>query len=110
MRIIYPLDNNALTSLIDGCIICLNALLLSCFITVAFTPLQSPGFSQQSAFIFANYMQRVVKMAPNSSANGDTHGGAFSLKQEPLDASRPMKVRVIGAGFSGILAAIRSAD
>lgn len=43
-------------------------------------------------------------MAPNGSANG----AAFSLKQQPLDGSRPMKVRVIGAGYSGILAAIRS--
>lgn len=46
-----------------------------------------------------------VDMAPT---NGLVNGEAFDLKNEPVDASRPMKVRVIGAGFSGILAAIRS--
>lgn len=44
-------------------------------------------------------------MAP---LNGSVNRGTFTVKKEPVDASRPMKVRVIGAGFSGILAAIRS--
>lgn len=31
----------------------------------------------------------------------------FTLKEAPVENLRPLKVRVIGAGFSGILAAIR---
>ena len=37
----------------------------------------------------------------------DTGSGAFTLKEEPLENLRPLKVRVIGAGYSGIYAAIR---
>lgn len=41
--------------------------------------------------------------------NGNTNGTTpFLLKDAPVENQRPMKVRVIGAGFSGILAAIRS--
>ncbi|KAL8370154.1 hypothetical protein RB595_000507 [Gaeumannomyces hyphopodioides] len=32
---------------------------------------------------------------------------AFTLKEAPVENLRPLKVRIIGAGFSGILAAIR---
>lgn len=39
--------------------------------------------------------------------NGFAHEAAFDLKDEPVENLRRMKVRVIGAGFSGILAAIR---
>lgn len=31
----------------------------------------------------------------------------FSLKDEPLENQRPLKVRVIGAGYSGIYLGIR---
>lgn len=34
---------------------------------------------------------------------------SFSLKDESVENIRPLKVRVIGAGFSGIVAAIRFA-
>lgn len=40
----------------------------------------------------------------NSNGVGD---GAYTLKDSPIENLRPLKVRVIGAGFSGILAAIR---
>ena len=42
--------------------------------------------------------------------NGETNGvlrEAFTLKQEPVENLRPLRVVVVGAGFSGILAAIR---
>ena len=35
------------------------------------------------------------------------NAGDFVLKEEPLENLRPLKVRVIGAGYSGIYAAIR---
>ncbi len=35
--------------------------------------------------------------------------GADTIKDEPVENLRPMKVRVIGAGYSGIYAAIRCA-
>lgn len=41
----------------------------------------------------------------NGNANEDAR---FDLKDEPIENLRRMKVRVIGAGYSGILAAIRS--
>lgn len=31
----------------------------------------------------------------------------FELKDEPLDSHRPLKVRVVGAGYSGIYLGIR---
>lgn len=44
----------------------------------------------------------------NGSTNGTADGAPeFTLKDVPVENQRPMKVRVIGAGFSGILAAIR---
>lgn len=49
-----------------------------------------------------------IKMAHlNGNANGNAYGGGFRLKDESVENQRRMKVRVIGAGFSGILAAIR---
>lgn len=33
--------------------------------------------------------------------------GEFTLKDAPIENLRPLKVRVVGAGYSGILAAIR---
>jgi ribulose 1,5-bisphosphate synthetase/thiazole synthase len=33
--------------------------------------------------------------------------GAFTIKDVPVENLRPLKVIVVGAGFSGILAAIR---
>lgn len=44
-------------------------------------------------------------MAATNGVNG-THQD-FSLKNVPVENQRPLKVRVIGAGFSGICAAIR---
>ena len=41
-------------------------------------------------------------------ATTDTTSGGYTLKEEPLENLRPLKVRVIGAGYSGIYAAIRS--
>lgn len=41
----------------------------------------------------------------NESANGTTP--AFTLKNEPIENLRPLRVVVVGAGFSGIVAAIR---
>jgi len=42
-------------------------------------------------------------------ASSDAGSGEYVLKDEPLENLRPLKVRVIGAGFSGIYAAIRYA-
>jgi cation diffusion facilitator CzcD-associated flavoprotein CzcO len=33
--------------------------------------------------------------------------GAFTIKDEPIENQRPLKVRVIGAGYSGIYLGIR---
>ena len=38
------------------------------------------------------------------------HGPAYSLGQFAIDEDRPMKVVVIGAGYSGIAAGIRYVD
>lgn len=44
----------------------------------------------------------------HTNGNGVVHEAPpFQLKDEPIENLRPLKVRVIGAGFSGILAAIR---
>lgn len=43
-----------------------------------------------------------------AAVNGDR--SEFTIKDEPIENQRPLKVVVIGAGFSGILAAIRYAD
>ena len=40
-------------------------------------------------------------------ATTDATSGGYTLKEEPLENLRPLKVRVIGAGYSGIYAAIR---
>lgn len=45
----------------------------------------------------------------NGSAGNHANGTAFALKEEPVENLRPLKVRVVGAGYSGICAAIRSA-
>lgn len=45
-----------------------------------------------------------------AQTNGSANGTTFTLKNVPVENPRPMKVRVIGAGFSGILAAIRSGE
>lgn len=42
---------------------------------------------------------------PNGSNNGTTP--AFTLGKEPVENLRPLRVVVVGAGFSGIVAAIR---
>lgn len=42
------------------------------------------------------------KMAPITPA-----ASPFTLKEEPIENIRPMKVRVIGAGYSGIYLGIR---
>ncbi len=34
-------------------------------------------------------------------------GAEYTIKDEPVENLRPLKVRVIGAGYSGIYAAIR---
>ena len=39
--------------------------------------------------------------------NANLVNGSFTLKDVPIENQRPLKVRVVGAGFSGILAAIR---
>lgn len=41
----------------------------------------------------------------NESANGTSP--AFTLRDEPVENLRPLRVVVVGAGFSGIVAAIR---
>jgi cation diffusion facilitator CzcD-associated flavoprotein CzcO len=52
--------------------------------------------------------------AVNGHTNGHTNGysnghvaGEFTIKDHPVENQRPLKVVVVGAGFSGILAAIR---
>lgn len=45
-------------------------------------------------------------MATSTETNG-TGQGEFKLKQEPIENFRPLRVVVVGAGFSGIAAAIR---
>lgn len=49
-------------------------------------------------------------MAQSPGSGGNTTNGttAFPLKEEPVENLRPLKVRVVGAGFSGICLAIRS--
>jgi len=42
-----------------------------------------------------------------TSAPVEAESGEYALKEEPLENLRPLKVRVIGAGYSGIYAAIR---
>lgn len=45
---------------------------------------------------------------PNGSGGNTTNGTTdFTLKEEPVENLRRLKVRVVGAGFSGICAAIR---
>ena len=46
---------------------------------------------------------------PPHGANGPANGTtpAFALKNEPVENLRPLRVVVVGAGFSGIVAAIR---
>lgn len=48
-------------------------------------------------------------MAHSPGSGGNTANGttALPLKEEPVENLRPLKVRVVGAGFSGICAAIR---
>lgn len=41
-----------------------------------------------------------------ANRNKVKHDG-YTLKDVPIENLRPLKVRVIGAGFSGIVAAIR---
>ncbi|KAI0967454.1 flavin-binding monooxygenase [Xylaria arbuscula] len=48
------------------------------------------------------------KQTPNVDFSEDP--GLFELKHEPLDDHRPMKVRVVGAGYSGIYLGIRIAQ
>lgn len=38
---------------------------------------------------------------------GSTRSRSFQLKDEPVENQRPLKVRVIGAGYSGIYLGIR---
>lgn len=50
-------------------------------------------------------------MAPASTETNDAIGSTpekFVLKDTPIENHRPLRVVVVGAGFSGILAAIRS--
>jgi hypothetical protein len=42
-----------------------------------------------------------------TAVNGER--SEFAIKDEPIENQRPLRVVVIGAGFSGILAAIRYA-
>lgn len=45
---------------------------------------------------------------PVTNGEAQTNGAADSgIKDEPVENLRPLKVRVIGAGYSGICAAIR---
>jgi ribulose 1,5-bisphosphate synthetase/thiazole synthase len=44
--------------------------------------------------------------AVNGTCNGH-HGDELLLKEAPVENLRPLKVIVVGAGFSGILMAIR---
>jgi cation diffusion facilitator CzcD-associated flavoprotein CzcO len=37
----------------------------------------------------------------------NSHSEAFAIKDEPIENQRPMRVIVIGAGFSGIYTTIR---
>lgn len=59
--------------------------------------------------ISAQIQQQNLEMAhPTGSDGMDPNGtSSFTLKDEPVENSRRLKVRVIGAGFSGICAAIR---
>lgn len=43
----------------------------------------------------------------NGHLNGNGAAGKFTLKPEPVENLRPLRVVVVGAGFSGIAAAIR---
>lgn len=47
----------------------------------------------------------VISAAPRESVV--SQGGAFELGQFAIDKSRPMRVVVIGAGYSGIVAGVR---
>jgi len=50
-----------------------------------------------------------IKMGEvNGSTTGDASG--FTIKREPVENLRPLRVVVVGAGFSGIVAAIRYAS
>lgn len=42
----------------------------------------------------------------DGAGNGQ-HSGGLQIKDVPVENLRPLKVIVVGAGFSGILAAIR---
>lgn len=48
-------------------------------------------------------------MAHSAGSDGNTTNGttSFTLKEEPVENLRRLKVRVVGAGFSGICAAVR---
>lgn len=46
------------------------------------------------------------EMPPVNGCDGDLDKG-FTIKDAPVENLRPLKVIVIGAGYSGILAAIR---
>lgn len=46
-------------------------------------------------------------MAETNGVNGHSDGPKFALKDVPVENLRPLRVVVIGAGFSGICAAIR---
>ena len=51
-------------------------------------------------------MGDIAALNGNSNMNGHANRG-FKLKNVPVENFRPMRVVVVGAGFSGILAAIR---
>ena len=46
------------------------------------------------------------EMPPVNGCDGDI-GEGFTIKDVPVENLRPLRVVVVGAGFSGILAAIR---
>jgi NADPH-dependent 2,4-dienoyl-CoA reductase/sulfur reductase-like enzyme len=46
------------------------------------------------------------EMLPANGCDGDL-GEGFTIKDVPVENLRPLRVVVVGAGFSGILAAIR---
>lgn len=43
----------------------------------------------------------------STSGSNEARGNRFTCKEEPIENQRPLKVRVIGAGLSGVYLGIR---
>lgn len=57
--------------------------------------------------ILDNELSAFLQIFVAEMGNLNVANGSFTLKDVPIENQRPLKVRVVGAGFSGILAAIR---